>query len=252
MNHSSSQRAATVGTAAALLIVLAGCTARDMTEANDINTRLAQYTIVPLVIDSSSLTAKEREMLPILMEAARAMDPIYREQVYAGYDSLMNATTDANTRRLIEINYGPWDRLDSDKPFVPGIGAKPAGANLYPADMTTVEFEAAVATGSKAHGDALKSLYTLVRRGQGAAGGAGVGNDPGGALQAVPYHQAFKEQHEIASANLMRAAELAEDPGLKKYLTTRAAALLTDDYRASDLAWMDMKSNTLDIVIGPI
>lgn len=253
MNHSSTRRAAaTVSTAAALLIVLAGCTARDMTQANDINTRLAQYTIVPLVIDSSSLTEKERQMLPILMDAARQMDPIYREQVYAAYDSLMEATTDANMRRLIEINYGPWDRLDSDRPFVPGVGPKPAGANLYPADITKAEFEAALAAGSRAHGDSLKDLYTLVRRGAGTAGGAGVGNDPGGALEAVPYHVAFKEQHERAAANLLRAAALAEDAGLKKYLNARAAALLTDDYRASDLAWMDMKSNTLDIVIGPI
>jgi hypothetical protein len=147
---------------------------------------------------------------------------------------------DPGVRSFIDINYGPWDRLDNNAPFVPEVGPRPPGANLYPKDITKEEFEAAVAKGPPARADSLKSLYTLVRRA------------PDRSLIVIPYHVAFKAQNEIASAKLKEAAALAEDPGLKKYLELRAAALLDDNYQASDLAWMDMKNNTIDVVIGPI
>ena len=185
-------------------------------------------------------------MLPVLMDAARTMDGVYRKQVYASYDSLVQATTDADTRRLIEVNYGPWDRLANDSSFIPGVGEKPPGVNFYPTDITKAEFEAEVAK-NKTYGDSLKSLYTIVRRRSPGAGG-----DTTRALEAVPYHVVFKAEHEAAAAKLREAAALAEDAGLRRYLTTRADALLTDTSQPSDLAWMDMKSNTLDIVIGPI
>jgi hypothetical protein len=234
----------------ALSFVLSACTTTDTSKPSDAAARLAKYTPVPLIIDSSGLSAKERQMLPILMEAARHMDGVFRQQLYPAYDSLVKTVRDSATLRLVAVNYGPWDKLANDSAFIPGVGEKPAGAAFYPANITKAEFEAEVAK-SKIHGDSLKDLYTMVVREKGSAGRE-VGNDPGGALNAVPYHVAFKAAHEAAAAKLREAAELAEDPGLKKYLTTRAEALLTDKYQPSDLAWMDMKSNTLDIVIGPI
>jgi hypothetical protein len=224
-------------------VFLAACTATERAPGgSDAERRLAKYTTVPLTVDSSALTAKEKQMLPILMDAARTMDGVYRKQYYGAYDSLMKATADSATRKLIEVNYGPWDRLSNDSAFIPGIGEKPAGVGFYPPNVTKAEFEAEVAK-NKAHGDSLKDLYTIVRRGP---------NTEKPTLEAVPYHVAYKAEHEAAAAKLREAAELAEDPGLKRYLTTRAQALLTDDYRTSDLNWMDMKSNTLDIIIGPI
>jgi hypothetical protein len=202
--------------------------------------RLARYTTVRLSADTSALTPNERRMIPILIEAARAMDPAYWVQAYGNRDSLMQSITDSDTRRLVEINYGPWDRLDNDAPFVAGVGPKPAGANLYPHDMTKSEFDSAVARSSKARADSLRSLYTLVRR------------DASGELVAVPYSRAFAEQHQLAASKLREAAKLADDPGLRRYLEALARALLTDDYRPSDLAWMDMKNNTIDVILGPI
>ncbi|HET7552883.1 MAG TPA: hypothetical protein VFK04_16435 [Gemmatimonadaceae bacterium] len=201
--------------------------------------RLAKYTTVKLTADTSSLTAKERAMIPILIDAARAMDAIYWREAYGNRDSLMESLPDSDTRRLVEINYGPWDRLAGNEPFIAGVDAKPLGANLYPHDITRAAFDSAAAT-SKAHGDSLRSLYTIVRR------------DSSGALAAIPYHVAFAEQTKIAADKLREAAKLAEQPGLRRYLEARAKALLTDEYRASDLAWLDMKDNTIDVVIGPI
>ncbi|HMG12949.1 MAG TPA: hypothetical protein VK571_07230 [Gemmatimonadaceae bacterium] len=201
--------------------------------------RLARYITVKLDPDESKLTAKELQMLPLLIDAARAMDPIFWIESYGAPDALMSRISDPSARRLADINFGPWDRLDDNAPFVPGFGRKPDGANYYPSDMTKAEFETAVAGGG-ARADSLKGLYTVVRR------------DAAGKLRAIPFHQIFAAQHQLAASKLREAAALAEDPGLKNYLTLRAQALLTDDYQPSDFAWMDMKNNTLDIVIGPI
>jgi hypothetical protein len=198
-----------------------------------------RYTTVKLDPDESKLTAKERQMLPVLVDAARAMDPIFWMESYGARDALIRQISDPSARRLADINFGPWDRLDDNAPFVAGFGRKPDGANYYPTDMTKAEFETAVAAGG-ARADSLKSLYTVVRR------------DAAGKLYAIPFHTIFAAQHQLAASKLREAAALADDPGLKSYLTLRAQALLTDDYQPSDFAWMDMKNNTLDIVIGPI
>ncbi|MEX0908198.1 MAG: hypothetical protein WDZ58_00425 [Gemmatimonadaceae bacterium] len=204
-----------------------------------IEQRLAKYTPVQLAPDMSGLSASERRMLPLLVDAARVMHDVFWMQSYGNRDSLLSSITDPLARRFAEINIGPWDRLDGNAPFIVGVGQKPDGANLYPRDMTKAEFEAAVAAGG-AHADSLKSLYTIVRR------------DPRGRLVAIPYHRAFAAQHQLAARKLREAAALAEDAGLRRYLAARADALLDDDYQESDLAWMDMKTNALDIIVGPI
>jgi hypothetical protein len=208
-------------------------------EASSIERRLGKYTTVRLTTDLAALTERERRMLPLLIDAAKAMDDAFWFQAYGNRDSLLAAQTDPALRRYIAINYGPWDRLENNQPFVAGVGEKPKGANLYPADMTVAEFEAAVAE-SPSHGAALKSLYTVVRR------------DPNRKLVALAYRDVFRNQVRVAAGKLREAAALADDPGLKTYLELRATALETDDYQPSDLAWMDMKNNTIDVVIGPI
>ena len=232
--------------AASSLVLLAAC-AGPATDADPSATAaataargLSSYTTVRLTVDTAALTPNERRMIPLLIDAARTQDTIFWQQAYGSRDSLLAAVSDSGIRRFIELNYGPWDRLDDNAPFVAEVGARPPGANLYPKDMTAEAFEAALAAASPAHADSLKNLYTLVRRGE------------GGSLVAVPYHVAFAEQNRVAAAKLREAAAFADDPGLRRYLTLRADALLTDDYQPSDLAWMDMKSNTIDVVIGPI
>jgi Peptidase family M49 len=210
-----------------------------VTSDSDIQRKLAQYTTVRLTSDLGRLTDNERRMVPLLIEAARWMDSIYWREAYGNRDSLLESLGDAGVRRYAEINYGPWDRLDNNAPFVQGVGPKPKGANFYPADLTKEEFEAA-GSKSAAAGKALRSQYTIVRR------------DSAGALTAVPYHQVFARYLTPAIAKVREAAALAEDPGLRRYLELRARALETDEYQPSDLAWLDMKENTIDLVIGPI
>jgi hypothetical protein len=201
--------------------------------------KVAQYTPVRLTADLGGLSEKERRMIPLLIDAALEMDTVFQAQIYPARDSLLGALTDASMRRYVELNYGPWDRLDEDRPFVPGVGPRPPGAELYPHDLTKAEFERAVAE-SPAAKAALTGLYTVVRR------------DSTGKLVAVPYHRVYAGPFGRAADRLRQAAALAEDPGLRRYLELRARALETDDYQPSDFAWLGMKTNTLDIVIGPI
>jgi len=207
----------------------------------DAATRNAKYTSVKLAPDLSALTDNERKMIPLLIDASKAMDDVYWIQTYGDKQSLLQSISDPDVRRFYEINYGPWDRLGDNHPLIPSVGPRPAGANFYPANMTKAEFEAEVAkAGGGKRADSLKSLYTVVRR---AASGA---------LTAIPFSRVFAAQHDRAARRLEEAARLADDPGLRNYLTLRAKALRTDDYQLSDFAWMDMKTNTIEVVIGPI
>ena len=193
------------------------------------------YAEVELTTDLSVLSAKEREMLALFIDAAAEMDGIFWQQTFPGDRAALEAATasDPTVSRYVALNYGPWDRLAGDAPFVPGYGDKPKGANFYPVDMTKAEFEAASLPDKT-------SEYTLLRR------------DGAGKLLTVPYSKEWSAPLGRAAAALNKAAGLAEDPALAKYLALRAQALTTDDFRASELAWLDMKSNRLDFVVGPI
>ncbi len=222
-----------------LAVSVIGCQGMETEQMANTSTEdrvlVEKYTTVRLTTDLSVLSAKERQMIPLLIEAAQAMDEIFQVQAYGNLDSLIAAVPDPGLQAFIRINYGPWDRLEDNAPFIEGVDPKPEGANFYPKDMTKEEFEAAAAQNS-----ALKSLYTMVRR------------DANGNLVAIPYHEFFAKQMQLASDKLRQAAELAEDPGLRRYLELRADALVTSNYQPSDLAWMDMKNNTIEVVIGPI
>jgi hypothetical protein len=200
---------------------------------SEVQMKLDEYASFTLTTDMSKLSEKEKEMIPILIEVADKMDNLFWQEAYGDKEALLSSLPDDATRGFAKINYGPWDRLDDNAPFVEGVGEKPAGAQYYPEDMTKEEFEAF-------ESDNKTSLYTFIRR------------DNVGNLYTQWYHEAFAEEVERAAELLQLAAALAEDEGLKNYLSLRAEALLTDDYLASDLAWMDMKSNHIDFVVGPI
>lgn len=201
--------------------------------ATDVAQRLSIYAPVTLTADLNHLSAKEKQIIPILLDVAAIMDEIFWQQTLGDKEGFLAAIKDETVRKFAEINYGPWDRLNGNKPFIEGIGEKPLGANFYPVDMTNEEFEALQDTNKL-------SMYTLIRRNEDST------------LRVVWYHDAYASKTKSAADLLKKAAELAEDPGLKKYLELRAEALLTDNYQVSDFAWMDMKNSNIDFVVGPI
>ncbi|MBT8080324.1 MAG: Zn-dependent hydrolase [Gammaproteobacteria bacterium] len=173
-------------------------------------------------------------MLVLLIRASEIMDDLFWRQAYGdGYEAWLESIGVAATRRFAELNYGPWDRLNDDAPFIQGVGEKPLGAQFYPADMTKAEFEAADFPDKT-------GLYSFVRRAD------------DGTLMTVPFHVEFADELADAAALLREAADCAEHEGFANYLRLRADALVSDEYQASDLAWMDVKSNPVDVVIGAI
>lgn len=198
-----------------------------------VSERLPIYAKVKLTTDIKNLTENERKVLPLLIQAAQIMDDLFWAQAYPQRDSLLGTIDDSKTKDFVRINYGPWDKLNGNKPFVKGIGPKPEGSGFYPANMTKEELE-------KSEIKDKKGLYSMVRR------------DSSGRLYSIPYHIYFKDGLKKASDLLKQAADISDEPQLKRYLRLRAEALITDNYNPSDYAWMDMKNNGLDIIIGPI
>ena len=193
-----------------------------------------QYAKVTLTTDISHLSDNEVKMLDLLFQAGQIMDDIYwTENLGGDKDEFLSKITDPYARKYAEINYGPWDQLDNRRIFIPGCGPKPEGAGFYPTDMTKEEFE------SWDNPDKT-SQYTLVRR------------YADGSLHAIWYREAYAEQINKAADLLYKASKLAADKEFAKYLELRAEALLTDDYYASDMAWMDVRDNNVDFVVGPI
>lgn len=209
------------------------CAPEKEAEVSEMQQRVNEYAEFTLTADLSHLSENQQKVIPILIEVAQIMDDIFWKEAYGDKNALLNSLTDEAAKNFVTYNYGPWDRLGGNEPFLEGVGSKPLGAQYYPEDMTKEEFEVF-------ESDDKKSLYTLIRR------------DENGELYTIPYHEVFKKEVERASELLIEAASLTEDIGFRKYLNFRAQALLNDDYLESDMAWMDMKSNKIDFVVGPI
>lgn len=198
-----------------------------------VNDRFDIYSKVTLDVDISHLSEKQKKMIGLLIDAGEITDKLFWRQVWGDRNALLNSISDPKAKQFAEYNYGPWDRLDSDKPFIAEFGPRPAGARYYPDNMTKAEFEVWEQAGKD-------GLYSLVRR------------DLNGQLTLVPYSEAYRDELAVIASLLEQAANLSEDTGFAEYLSLRAKALLSDDYQASDMAWMDNKTNPIEVVIGPI
>lgn len=192
------------------------------------------YADFTLTADLSDLSDNQRQMIKLLIDASQIMDGLFWRQAFRDdYEEWLATIANVDARRFAELNYGPWDRLDGDKPFIKGVGSKPLGANFYPADMSKEEFEQAYLPGKN-------GLYSLIRRTE------------DGELRVIPYHVAYAAELKSAATLLRDAAKLAESSDFANYLKLRAAALISDEYQVSDMYWMDVRDNKIDVVIGPI
>ncbi len=213
-------------------------------EVKALKEKLAAYSETEIVADLSKLTERQRKVVEKLVEAAKLADIIFWKQSNPDGLTVRDSLAKINTPytkdllRYVNINYGPYDVIFDKVRFVGnGPGKKPNVANLYPQDLTKEEFEKYVEANPNQKAE-LESQYTVVKR-------------EGDKLIGVPFYKEYPEIEQIAKL-LDEASEFADDPALKKYLTLRAKAFRTDDYYASDMAWMDMTDTDIETVIGPI
>ncbi|MBN2571465.1 MAG: peptidase [Ignavibacteriales bacterium] len=226
-----------------LIIMLIGCT--EEVENGDkemLQEKIDQFAEVEIKYDDSILDERQNIVVQKLYEAGKIIDELFLEQVYSKNfeirDSLQKSDNEIDKLQLeyFNIMFGPWDRLDSDKPFI-GLIEKPLGANFYPEDIAKEEFEQWI----KEHPEDEKSFiseFTVIRRNK-------------GKLIAIPYSEFYKEKLQQISKLLREAANYADNLSLKNYLNTRATGFETNDYYESDIAWMDLKNHLIEVVIGP-
>ena len=215
---------------AATAVAVAACV---QNETDTLKEKVESYAVVevssPLY---DALSDNDKKIISLFRQAGEIMDGLFWKQTFGDKAEIENLP-DGYGKTYAMINYGPWDHLDDNKPFIKGYGVKPLGCRYYPQDMTMEEWEA--------FDDPDKlNLYTVIRR------------DENGALKTVWYRDEYREELEKVCALLEEAAVLTTNEGMRNYLTERVKAFRTDDYLASDLAWMDMKDCNMDLVIGPI
>jgi hypothetical protein len=237
--------AAALIVAALALISVAATRARQSANLQvvpDLAERVAKFKQVKLPFSGTSLSSNERRMVTKLVDAAGLLDCVYWRQSdpdgLALYLSLANSKNpqDILLRRYLKINGDRYDLIDDNKPFV-GTQPMPPGHALYPQDLTKQEFDAYVAAHPNQK-DALYNGQTVVVR-------------KGAALDTIPYHVAYKEFVDLMAQDLHDAAALSPDPAFAKFLTMRAAALLNDDYFASDVQWLDLDKPKFDVIFAP-
>lgn len=213
-------------------MVLINCGCKNSTIESEFESKVNEYAEFTLTTDYSKLSDNERALIPIFIEIGEIIDGLFWSQSF-GDKAELDTISDPWAKKFADIHYGPWNRLDDLKQFIQRYGEKAPGAGFYPSDMSVEEFE------NLNHPDK-KSQYTII------------GRDDNGALKVTPYREYYKPQLEKIITLMNQAIAIADDPGLKKYLTERVKAFQTDDYLASDMAWMDMKESKIDFIVGPI
>ena len=223
---------------------------KDSEEVTMLKEKIAKFVPVEIQYDESLLTDREKVVLEKLYRASKIIDELFLEQVYIENDQIKSDLISKISNKsilskqpelklqleLFNIMFGPFDRLEDNKPFI-GKNTKPLGANFYPVDMSKEEFEKWIKDNPKDE-KAFTSEFTIIRR-------------EDDKLIAIPYSEFFKDKLTAASNLLKEAAEYSDNPSLKKYLRSRAAAFLSNDYYQSDMDWMDVKDNNIEVVIGP-
>ena len=229
-----------------LITVISGCkkTTMDSAKAPDLKSKVGRFAPVEITSSASGLTEGDRKALAKLFEASNILDKIYTRQVWSGNEALRQKleadTSPEGVLRLkyFNINMSPWSGIDHNDPFIEGVPTRLAGANFYPEDMTKEEFTAWLETLPDPEKQKATGFFYTVRR------------TADRKLTLIPYNEEYKEFLEPAAKLLRDAAALTTNASLKSFLTKRADAFFSNDYYASDVAWMDLDS-PIEPTIGP-
>ncbi|PYQ88485.1 MAG: hypothetical protein DMG03_03795 [Acidobacteria bacterium] len=217
-------------------------------DATKLQQMAARFEPTEITADLSKLSDADRRVLAKLVEASKIIDALFLRQVWAGnqpmlLDLVRDESPEGRARlHYFLINKGPWSRLDHNAPFVPGAPAdKPQGANFYPDGASKAEVEAWFKSVPQSIRTRSTGFFTVIRRNA---------SPTGGDFLIVPYSIEYQNELTQAAALLREAAALGTEPTLKAFLTKRADAFLSNEYYASDVAWMELKG-AIEPTIGP-
>lgn len=219
-------------------------------DAAQLDQMAARLAPTDLSVDISKLSSSDRRVLVKLIEASKVIDGLFLRQVWSGNTAtLLNLTRDLSPEGRARLHYfrlnkGPWSRLDNDKPFLPGIPPKPESAGFYPNDVTKADIEKWITSLAAADQAQAKGFFTVIKH---SVGPSATGNQ---AFQIVPYNVEYQNELIRAAGLLREAADATTEPSLKKFLTSRADAFLSNDYYQSDVAWMEL-NGLIQPTIGP-
>ena len=230
----------------AIVTFTSGCKKTEMEtkKPSNLEAKINRFAPVEITADVSKLSDGDRKALSKLFEASKIVDKLYTRQVWSGNEALRQKleadTTQEGQLRLKYFNLFmcPWSDVDHNEAFVDGVPKRPAVANYYPEDMTKEEFTAWVEKLPEAEQHKATGFFYTIRR------------DADRKLELVPYNEEYKDLLEPAAALLLEAAAMTTNAGLKTFLTKRAGAFLSNDYYASDVAWMDL-DGPIEPTIGP-
>ncbi len=230
----------------AIPLLIAGCKKNEMDtkKTSDLEAKIKRFAPVEITADASKLSDGDKKALTKLFEVSRIFDKIYTRQIWSGNEALRakleadKSPEGALRLQYFNINMNPWSVLDHDAPFIEGVPQRPGGANYYPEDMTKEEFNAWVEKLPEAEKQKATGFFYAIRRGANRS------------LMLVPYNEEYKDLLEPAAKLLHEAAALTTNAALKNFLSKRADAFLSNDYYASDVAWMDLDS-PIEPTIGP-
>jgi len=241
MKRTFSMAVAAIIAAVCLAVIAGGGDTVSAQSDKPIESRLAVYAPVKISVPWDLLDKNETAALENIYRAAVVMDEIFLRQVWKGNVELRKALISKGKMKELKffrINFGPWDRINENEPFISKL-QKPAGAEFYPTDMTKDEFETWIAKRAVDR-EAFEGTFTVIRRGE-----------KKGELVAIPYSEEYKKLLGEAAGYLRRAADLTASESLAKFLRSRADAFGSNDYFQSDMDWMDVSDNLIDVTIGP-
>jgi len=240
------------------LIIASGLNAQKVKKGYPIKDRLNSYKQITLTTDTSQLTEAERKCIVHLIKAAQHADNIFWMQTYMKKEDALKGIKDPDLKQFIKINYGPWDRLNNDAPFLDGIGSKTKGVNFYPdgfdpdqvmEDMKFRVFDPYTVVYYFNPKDAEK----YQKMGQMPPPRERFPSLDGKEIEIESYSMVYQNELIPLTEELRAASEAIqdEDPDFAEYLTQRIDGLFTNDYVMSDISWLNLNSH-LDIIIGPI
>ena len=206
--------------------------------------KISRFAPTVMTANTSQLTPNDRQALEKIIAAAKLYDPLFLRQIWSGNEALLTrlqadkSVLGQQRLHYFLINKGPWSQLDENERFIEGVPPRPPYANFYPADITKDEFNSWLNSLSPEEKEKATGYFYTIRR------------DANGKLKTVPYSEEYREFLEPAAKLLREAAALTTNATLKDFLNKRATAFLSNDYYASDVAWMDLDS-PIDLTIGP-